>query len=320
MVNKNIDIKENQLLDLDSMTLSILLKDNSSGKNIIWATDDYSNLGYAKEDYITIFSITGKNGKIIKPRVSKTKQEQITRIRNKAEVFTPSWICNKQNNLIDNAWFEKENVFNIEIDKTWITNNEKVQFPKNKTWQDYILSNRLEITCGEAPYLASRYDSVSGEYIPLSSRIGILDRKLRIVCENVDNEEDWYNWSIKAVKSIYGYEWQGDSVLLARENLLYTFIDYYENKFSKSLSKEQIREVAYILSWNIWQMDGLKFVIPNSCKNGKTINNTLFGEEIHEEYCEGCRKNNYTKHNGTYCYIMDWEKNKKIKFLNLLKK
>ena len=32
-----------------------------------------------------------------------------------AEVFTPSWICNAQNNLIDNAWFERKDVFNKEI-------------------------------------------------------------------------------------------------------------------------------------------------------------------------------------------------------------
>lgn len=37
-----VDIKENRILALDSTLLNILLKDNSSGKNIIWATDDYT--------------------------------------------------------------------------------------------------------------------------------------------------------------------------------------------------------------------------------------------------------------------------------------
>ena len=46
---------------------------------------------------------------------------------------------------------------------------------------------------------------------------------------------------------------------------------------------------------------------------------TLFGEETHEEICEGCKKNNPKKHNGIYCYVMDWETNKKVKFVNLLK-
>ena len=318
-----VDIKENRLLALDSTLLNILLKDNSSGKNIIWATDDYTQYDetYTKDRQITVFSVTGKNGTIIKPRVEKTKQEQLTRVRDKAEVFTPSWICNKQNNLVDNAWFGRENVFNVEQEKTWTATQEKIVFPTEdgKTWQDYVKANRLEISCGEAPYLASRYDTVSGNTIPVKERIGLLDRKLRVVSENVDDEQEWYEWAKQAVKSVYGYEWQGDNILLARENLLFTFSDYYENKFNKKPSKDWLREIAEILSWNIWQMDGLKFVIPNTCHNSKIIEYTLFGEEVHEEFCEGCRKNNKNRHNGIYCYIMDWEKNKKVKFVNLLK-
>ena len=317
-----VDIKENRILALDSTLLNILLKDNSSGKNIIWATDDYTQYDetYTKDRQITVFSVTGKNGTIIKPRVEKTKQEQLTRVRDKAEVFTPSWICNKQNNLVDNAWFGRENVFNVEQEKTWTATQEKIVFPTEdgKTWQDYVKANRLEISCGEAPYLASRYDTVSGNTIPVKERIGLLDRKLRVVSENVDDEQEWYEWAKQAVKSVYGYEWQGDNVLLARENLLFTSSDYYEDKFGVYPIKEYLREIAEILSWNIWQMDGLKFVIPNTCHNSKIIEYTLFGEEVHEEFCEGCRKNNKNRHNGIYCYIMDWEKNKKVKFVNMI--
>ena len=50
-----------------------------------------------------------------------------------------------------------------------------------------MLSKRLEITCGEAPYIASRYDTVSGEPIEIKRRIGILDRKLRVVTENAED-------------------------------------------------------------------------------------------------------------------------------------
>lgn len=319
-----VDIKENSILALDSELLNILLKDNSSGKNILWATDDYTQYDetYTKDCQITVFSVTGKNGTIIKPRVEKTKQEQLTRVRDKAEVFTPSWICNKQNNLVDNAWFGRENVFNVEEEKTWTATQEKISFSteEGKTWQDYVKANRLEISCGEAPYLASRYDTVSGNTIPVKERIGLLDRKLRVVSENVDSEQEWYEWAKQAVKSIYGYDWQGDNVLLARENLLFTFSDYYEDKFGVYPIKEYLREIAEILSWNIWQMDGLKFVIPNTCHNSKIVEYTLFGEEAHEEFCEGCCKNNRNKHNGIYCYIMDWETNKKVKFVGLLRK
>ena len=319
-----VDIKENRILALDSTLLNILLKDNSSGKNIIWATDDYTQYDetYTKDRQITVFSVTGKNGMIIKPRVEKTKQEQLTRVRDKAEVFTPSWICNKQNNLVDNAWFGRENVFNVEQEKTWTATQEKIVFPTEdgKTWQDYVKANRLEISCGEAPYLASRYDTVSGNTIPVKERIGLLDRKLRVVSENVDSEQEWYEWAKQAVKSVYGYDWQGDNVLLARENLLFTFSDYYEDKFGVYPIKEYLREIAEILSWNIWQMDGLKFVIPNSCHNETVTEAFLWGDETHEEVCEGCKKNNPKKHNGIYCYVMDWETNKKVKFVSLIKK
>lgn len=189
----NIDIKENNLYRLDSRLLEILLIDRTAKKNLIWATDNYASrgVGYQSGNQISVFSIIKRNGSIIKPRVEKSKKEQSERIKSKAEVFTPSWICNAQNNLIDNAWFERENAFNIEIKKGWVINSEKISFPVGKTWQDYVKENRLEITCGEAPYLVSRYDTVTGEEIPIKERIGLLDRKLRIVSENVDSEPDW---------------------------------------------------------------------------------------------------------------------------------
>ncbi len=314
-----VDVKENKILEMDASLLSILLKDNSSGKNLIWATDNYAQkgFGYGSNDYITTYAVTGANGNLIKPRTEKTKQEQLSRVRDKAEVFTPSWICNKQNNLVDNAWFGRENVFNTETEKGWTKNEEKVSFPDGKTWQDYVKAQRLEITCGEAPYLASRYDTVTGEVIPIKNRIGLLDRKLRIVSENTDDEQDWYVWAKEAYKSIYGYDWQGDNVLLARENLLFTFCDYYEDKFGVYPIREYLREIAEILAWNIWQMDGLKFVIPNSCHKQESLQMSMF-DELKPEECEGCLKNNKNRHNGIYCYVMDWEKNKKVKFVTLL--
>ena len=78
-MDKNlVDIQENYIFHLDNKLLSILLKDHSSGKNIIWATDNYASLGYGFQsyDYITVESVTGYNGNVVKPRVEKTKEEQ----------------------------------------------------------------------------------------------------------------------------------------------------------------------------------------------------------------------------------------------------
>lgn len=321
-MEQKVDIKENYIYELDDKLLEILLKDRSSNKNIIWATDNYAirGKGYYPHDHITLKAITGRNGLVIKTRVKKSKKEQNKRIKDKAEVFTPSWICNAQNNLIDEAWFGRKNVFNIENQeqKSWQVVKEKIVFPENKTWQDYVKENRLEISCGEAPYLASRYDTVSGEWLEPNNRIGLLDRKLRIVNENVDNEKEWHDWTIQAYKSIYGFEWQGDSLLIARENLLFTFIDYYVERFKNYPIKEYLEEIAKILSWNIWQMDGLKFVIPDSCKPAPKVQMSLFEEDNIEEECPGCKKNNNTQHTGVYCKVMNWETKRSINFINLL--
>ena len=317
----NIDIKENYIYQLDNELLGILLLDRTSGKTIIWATDNYASrgTGYMFSDHISVAAITGYHGNVIKPRTEKSKKEQLSRVRDKAEVFTPSWICNKQNNLVDNAWFGKANVFNTEKENGWTSRKKSIPFPTKdgKTWQEYVVANRMEVSCGEAPYIVSRYDTVTGEIIAVKNRIGMLDRKLRVVSENTDSEPDWYEWAKKAFMSIYGFDWQGDNVLLARENLLFTFSDYYIEKFGVAPIKEYLKEIAEILSWNIWQMDGLKFVIPNSCKPVPKMQLSLFDDNDEEEECPGCAKNDPNAHTGTYCKIKDWELGKTILFKDL---
>lgn len=189
-----IDINEKYLYAIPMDILKVLLKDKTTKKNILWATDQYSSLGtgYFANEQIFPVDIEGMPS-IIKPRVVKTKEERTTRIRGKGEVFTPAWVCNKQNNLIDNDWFGRCNVFNRELENSWQTIEDKIIFPDTagKTWKDYVKANRLEISCGEAPYLVSRYDAVTGELIPIKNRIGLLDRKLRVVSENVNSEPEW---------------------------------------------------------------------------------------------------------------------------------
>jgi hypothetical protein len=331
MVSKNlVDIKENDIIKYDKELLPILLKDHSSKKNIIWATDNYVFLGngYGETDEITVSQITGKNGDIIKPRVNKSKTEQLSRVRDKAEVFTPSWICNVQNNLIDEAWFGRKNVFNKETPfegkHSWKATSDKIVFPEGKTWHEYVRENRLEISCGEAPYLVSRYDATTGDAIPIEQRIGLLDRKLRIVGENTETTSDWLEWAQTAYKSTYGYEWQGDNLLLAREALLYTFKDYYNHKFGKDPLHVSMKYIAYIISWNLWQMDGLKGVIPNSCKEKEEL--SLFGD-VTKTPCKGCQDEGFLSHTGIYCLVKDWSSKdpdtkklgRKYRFIDLLK-
>lgn len=328
-----IDILENEIVQQYPGVLDILILDHTTQKNIFWATDNYESLGdsYKYNAPITADLITGDNGDIIMPRVHKDQVLQKTRSKEMAEVFTPSWVCNSQNNLIDDAWFGCKEVFNREIintdgSRSWETNIKKINYPQGKTWKHYIHDTRLEIACGEAPYITSRYDSTTGKFIPVEQRIGILDRKLRVINENVDSIREWLKASQNAFKNTYAFEWQGDSLLLAREAMLATFIENFTIKFGKEPLLKSIQCIANIISWNVWQMDGLKNVIPGSCGEKTIIEKDLFGDKELVEKCDGCEKNNINKHNGVYCLVKDWSKKdmktekmgREIRFVDLL--
>lgn len=330
------DILESKV---DPKLLKILLKDQTKAhlnpnadqksNNIFWATSDYADFGehYQYHDAIISQSITKAREKFIQPRVMKLKAMQNSRSRNMAEVFTPAWICNEQNNLVDERWFGRTGVFNVPFTKDgkhgWQTVTAPIEFPEGKSWQDYVIDIRLEVSCGEAPYLVSRYDVSSGELISLPERIGLLDRKLRVVSENTTKPKEWFNWAVKAFQSIYAYEWQGDSLLLAREALLLTFYEYFAAKFGKQPHFKWAQVIAEIISWNIWQMDGLKCVIPYSCQASMNVpeflglagsTGLMFLDDLQNEHlssekiagCAGCANNDILAHNGLYCLIKDW--------------
>lgn len=290
--------------------LKILLIDRTTNRNIIWGTDDYETLGHEYNSRFPILFelITGKNLGVIQPRILKSKESQGSRTKGKAEVFTPSWVCNAQNNLVDNAWFDSENIFNKETEKGWKTTKKKIKFPdkKSRSWQKYVDERRLEITCGEAPYLVSRYDTVSGEPIDLKDRIGMLDRKMRVVSENTHNEVEWLKWAERAFQSIYGFEFQGDSLLIARENLLVSYCDYMEAKLKRQPTEKELIKIAKIISWNLWQMDGLTYTIPYEKAVEPIEQITIFKAA--------------EKDKQSFCIIKDWRARKIHTFKDLANK
>lgn len=277
-----------------------LLKDQTTGKNIVWATDTYSEYGayYHKDrQMFPDFQLNLIYDGLMLPRTQKSIEQQKSRTKNKAEVFTPSWICNKMNNHCDAEWFGRADVFNREVNHTWVVNMDKIQFNKPNDWQKYVDSKRLEITCGEAPYLVSRYDTTTGETIPIRERIGILDRKLRVVNENTDNEKDWLKWVTRAYQSVYGFEYQGDNLFFARVNLMMTFLEYYQDRFGEEPSAKNIKKIAEIVSWNLWQMDGLKDTVPFGIPDDDFGQMNFFDEPIDKSI-------------PVYCKIQDWHNRK----------
>ena len=271
-----------QLIDFHApevqAVLDTLLKDRSTGKNIIWATDPPEELQTVMYEPVTDRSqiTTQQLGlthyEVVLPRMMKQTDTQQQRTRKKGEVFSPAWVCNKMNNALDADWFrglgaeESAGQFTVELPQGWQTVETPVQFPvcKGRTpaWVQYVQSRRLEVTCGEAPFLASRYDAATGEMIPVARRIGILDRKLRVVSENAATEDEWRKYATHAVQSTYGYEYQGDNLLLARVNLLLTYAEHLQARWQRKPTKEELQPIATIISWNLWQMDGLHLSVP----------------------------------------------------------
>ncbi len=306
-----------KLIDISSYpvanVLDLLLQDKSTKKNIIWATDTYEEFGEGFTDKVQMnVNSLLRRADTIRPRIQKSQEAQAQRTRKKAEVFTPARLCNLMNNHCDEDWFGRKDVFNAENkDHTWTITEGKIEFPKQKKWQQYVDSRRLEITCGEAPYLVSRYDVSTGELIvPPKRRIGMLDRKLRIVNENTDTYEEWLKWTIRAFEASYGYEYQGDNVLIARINLLLTFLDYYEERWEKRPDEKLLRQIANKIAWNIWQMDGLKDTVPLGKPYGEFLQLSLFDMLGIEDESED-------EPEAVPCRIFDWRAKNSILFRKL---
>lgn len=293
--------------------LKLLLKDKTTKQNIIFATSAYSADGkpIKETDQMTETILRGFNSCDIQPRVLKSHEQQQERTKAKAEVFTPSWICNKMNNHCDEEWFGRSGIFNIELENGWKVTNSPVPFEHEGDWMKYIDSKRLEITCGEAPYIVSRYDAATGELIEIKKRIGILDRKLRVIGENTDNEADWFKWVLRAYQSVYGYEFQGDNLLIARINLLVTFVDYMQDRWGRVPTDTELRKVANVIVWNLWQMDGMTGTVPFGKPKEQYHQYSLF------DFVVADKANDVEKQPDKECRIYDWRSDRSLTYRSI---
>ena len=323
-----IDILESSLRQRGQI-LDILLIDRSlttprKTHNIRWATDSYIGLHhgdkrnrnpYAPTAEIQRECITGDNDRLIQPRAAKSRQERVRRTKDKAEVFTPLKIVKQMNSEVERS----------------------LPLPASHTWQDYIAAKWLEITCGEGPFIASRYNPVSSsqQIIKPENRVGFLDLKLKSVNKHCDNIDDWLHYAEIALKSSYGYEFQGDSLLIARENILMTLNDFYKIKFENNpniesqaeadggLTTEQLEHFANIISWNIFQMDGLNGTIPlTDCPKSQVTSTSVNRGQLtlfNLSSVTNKPKRESASANPKYAKIMDWDTGKSFQFRKLMK-
>jgi hypothetical protein len=305
--------------------LYTLLKDRTTHRGIIWADNSYAAFqsGFGFSDSITPLRIlnrkTGKFNNLIHLRATKKMDSKSQRTRSHAEVFSPSWLVNRMNNALDRIWFGRDNVFTTPMadGRKWKATSGRISFPQsskndqkgeNKSWSAYVMSPRLEIACGEAPFLCSRYDVTTGEPIAVPERIGILDRKLRVVSENTSSPQDWDTWALKALQATYGYEYQGDNLLIARINVLETLVEHREDRWSEEPDKTLMSKAARIVSWNLWQMDGLTDSVPAK-KQAKSI-----PMDIPDSTTDSSQENTVS---SRLSKIYDWQQNKTLTFRSL---
>ena len=268
-----VDISEEGIANDSGTLLTILLKDRTTNKNVVWASPSYEGMGkpFCADQPIKKNLIIGPYDSIIQPRVEKNKRNQEIRTRKRGEVFTPPWLVDKQVSIVMN-----------EIGDI--------------SFESFIALRWLELACGEAPYIVTRYDSVSGDIIPVDKRVGFLDRKLQRIAEESTTEKEFIKWSKIAYESSYGYELQGDSLVLARENLLLSFCEHYDCKFGKLPTMKVIKQIANIISYNIFQMNGLTKQTPYSSDSKNNIQLNLFDEVNDQE-----------KKGDMFTLVKDWK-------------
>ena len=232
-----------------SNVLEKLLIDKTTGRRL--------TMGGAQGVAVEITpSLLSRKPTPVLPRVEKSREAQGARTKKNAEVFTPSWLCAKMNDFLDVEMLSDREATEVSLPRD-AAHRGSGALAASLDWRRYVDTRILEITCGEAPFIVSRYDAATGKLIPVKERIGLLDRKLRAVNENAADEEEWMKWAVRAYESVYGYEYQGDSLAIARANLLITFAENLEARWGRKATTHELTAIANRIVWNFWQMDGL---------------------------------------------------------------
>ena len=109
---------------------------------------------------------------------------------------------------------------------------------------------------------------------------------------------------------MYGYEYQGDNLLIARINVLRTLEDAIQEAGYESYRTADLKKLANIISWNFWQMDGLTGYVPFRALDESYYQPSIFDlltqtEEIPDE------ANN---HEAILAKIYDWSNNSELEY------
>ena len=219
-----------------------LLRDHATGGNIVFASDGY---GHATGDEMSAWDALSAG---MRPSAERPPKGAGGRIA------TPAWLANSMANRMDEALIGRQDAFNVAGKAVWVSTFGAVRFDGADEWKEYVGATAIEIACAEAPFTASRYDMATGSAIHVRDRVGILDRKLRVVGENTFSREAWIQWASRAVRSCYGYEREADGLLLARCNVLMDYCEHYASKWKSQPGEDVLLDVCDAICRNFWQM------------------------------------------------------------------
>ena len=99
-------------------------------------------------------------------------------------------------------------------------------------------------------------------------------------------------------------------MLIARINLLLTFLDYYDERWERLPDEKLLQQMANKIAWNIWQMDGLKDTVPLGKPYEEYKQMSLFD-------IFGIEDENDDTPEAVPCRIFNWRSNASLKFMDI---
>lgn len=89
-----------------------------------------------------------------------------------------------------------------------------------------------------------------------------------------------------------------------------TYDEYLQEYWNRKPTMNELKKLINIITWNIWQMDGLKGTIPYSKAEEQYRQMTLF-----EVY--GMQTEKKSENKQPLCRIYDWRGDKSLEFVSL---
>jgi hypothetical protein len=96
-------------------------------------------------------------------------------------------------------------------------------------------------------------------YLQEEKNMAVVQELLRV---ESDGTLSFGDYTLDSKTKLDGFEFQGDSLYLARRELLMSYMDYYYARWNREPDRPMLKNIAEIISWNLWQMDGFSYRIP----------------------------------------------------------